>query len=79
MNERSFNEMFLGNFEFTGTDYPELKSTVNFRGIYHHECRDCGRGFYGYKRRVTCFDCNELFLKRKQLNSSMFHFGNNHF
>jgi len=75
----SFDSLFLGKFKFIGTDYPELKSSKNFSGIYHHTCGDCGRGFYGYKRRALCFDCNELFLKRKQFNSGMFHFGTNHF
>jgi len=60
MSDKLFQEMFLGKFEFTGSDYPELNSASNFSEIYHHICCDCGREFNGYKRRVRCFDCNEL-------------------
>ena len=60
MSEDFFNKIYLGEFKSDGTDYPELKNEMHFSGIYSHRCRICGREFFGYKRRVHCFDCNQV-------------------
>lgn len=59
MSEESFHKLYLGVFEnLKPTDYPELKKEIHFSGIYSHICPICKSEFYGYKRRVHCFDCN---------------------
>ena len=60
MDNSSFSKMFTGEFKYTGTDYPELEREVNFSGIYSHQCPKCKRMFFGYKHRISCFDCKAI-------------------
>lgn len=52
-----FNKMFFGVFESNGLDYREIETSKSGEGIYSHECPNCKRMFFGFKRRYLCLDC----------------------
>ena len=60
MDNSSFNKMFLGEFKYTGTDYREVRNGTDFHRIYSHQCPKCERMFFGYKHRISCFDCRAI-------------------
>lgn len=58
MNETEFKRLFMCKpSRSTKSEYPELRNKNNHTGIYSHICPKCKDGFFGYKRRVLCFDC----------------------